>query len=128
VGSIAVIVLGFTGCFRAVLLNSTAIENNNEDDIVVSTKDCRRVSFNSRQYNLDSDENGRPAIRGKGKLYRKSESQFESFEGTIPIDDIERISTSEKTSMFYVTIVAATLAVGYILFWTLALNGRGFGG
>ena len=125
---IAVIFLSLTGCFRAVLVSTTAIEKSNEDDIVVSTKEGRQISFDSRQYNLDTDEHGQRVLRGKGKAFRQGEPQFKLFEGTIPIDDIKSISRPEKTSMFYVTIVAATLAVGYVLFWTLALNGRGFGG
>jgi len=126
--SIAAIALGITGCFRAVILNSTAIENSNEDDIVISTKDGRQVNFDSGQYNVNSDENGRRLVSGRGRVFRQGESQFESFEGSIPIDDIERISTSETITMFYVGIIAAaTLAVGYVLL-VIALNGRGFGG
>ena len=124
----AVIVLGLAGCFRAVNLNSTAIESSNEDDIVVSTKDGRRVRFNSRKYCLDSDENGRQGIRGTGKVFRQGESQFKTFEGIIPIEDMERISTSERTSMFYVSIAATALAIGFALWLKFTLNGRGFGG
>ena len=126
--SVVAIVFGVGGCFRAVLRTPTEVGNSNEDDIVISTKDGRQISFESHKYNLISDENGRQVIRGEGKMYRQGESQFESFEGSIPVDEIERISTSEKTTMFYVTIAAAALAVGYVLLWTIALNGRGFGG
>jgi len=125
---IVLILLSFTGCFRAVLVSTTSIEKGNEDDIVVSTKDGRQISFDSREYNLDADENGQRVLRGKGKLFLQGGPQFKSFDGTIPFREIERISRSEKTPMFYVAIVAATLAVGYVLFWSLALNGRGFGG
>lgn len=120
---IGLIVLSLTGCFRGVLLDSTAIERSNENDIVVSTKDAHQIKFASYQYNFDSDEKGRRVLRGKGKLYRQGESRFESFEGTILADNIQRISTSEKTSMFYVSIVAAAVGVGYLLF-AFALAGK----
>lgn len=124
----AVFVPGLTGCFRAAVLDLAAIEQSNEENIVVSIKDGRQVSFDSHQYSLDVDTNGRQVIRGRGKVYRQGESQFDLFEGGILIEDVEKISTSEKTTMFYVTVAAATLAVGYALIWVIALNGRGFGG
>jgi hypothetical protein len=122
------IVFGFSGCFQSVILKTTAIENSNENNIVVSTKDGRQFSFNSDQYSLATDENGQQVIRGNGKVYHQGKSQFKSFEGSIPIDDIDRITTSEKTAMYYVSIATAAAVVGYAIIWAIALNGRGFGG
>jgi hypothetical protein len=122
------IVFGLSGCFQSVLLNTAAIENNNEDDIVVSAKDGRQISFGSHQYNLTTDQNGQQVVRGKGKVYHQGESQFKMFEGSIPVDNIVRITTSKKTTMFYLTIAAAAAVVGYAIIWAVALNGRGFGG
>ncbi|MBI5471108.1 MAG: hypothetical protein HY961_02050 [Ignavibacteriae bacterium] len=118
----------FMGCFQSVQLTQAMIENSNEEDIVVSLRDGRKVSFGGQKYNLDVDENGRRVLRGKGKQYHKGESQFTSFDGAIPLESIEKITTSEKTSMFYIVIIGSTVAVGCIVLFLTALDGRGFGG
>jgi hypothetical protein len=67
-------------------------------------------------------------LSGSGKIFVKGSSQFSDFNGSIPVDEIESIKTSEKTGMFYISLVAAGLAVGYVDLWLVALNGGGFGG
>jgi hypothetical protein len=120
--------LGVNGCFQSVLLTPSAIESNNEADIVVTTKQGHYINFNGHEYDLTTDEDGRQVVQGKGREYRNGGSQSEVFEGSISVDDIERISTSRKTTMFYVTVGVAAAAIGCFLVLTLALHGRGLGG
>ena len=111
------------GCFHAVLLQPESLQDNTEEDIVVSTKDGRQISFDSYDYNIISDANGNLVLSGKGKAYRKGSSQFAPFEGDIPLNAIDRISTSEKTALFYPTILALAVAA-WLVFWVAHHLGR----
>lgn len=104
------------GCFHAVLLQPESLQDNADEDIVVSTKDGRQINFDSHDYNIISDANGNLVLSGKGKVYRKGSSQFAPFDGDIPLNAIERISTSEKTAFFYPTIIALAF-VAWLVFW-----------
>jgi hypothetical protein len=125
---VLVALLSIVGCFQEVLLNPEGLRDNTEDAIVVSLKDGRRVRFGSDDYSVFTDSSGRDIMKGNGKVYHLQDTQFESFEGDIPLSEIDKVTTSEKTTMFYLIIAATGLTIAYIVAFSLALGGRGFGG
>jgi len=119
--------LTLSGCIQTVLLKPEELRENSGDDIVVSIRDGRTINFSGEDYTIaEIDE--RQVIRGKGRIYREKGPQFETFEGDIPLDNVKKISTYEHTPIFYVAIVTASLAAGFIVFLAVALGGRGSGG
>lgn len=108
-----------TGCYREVLIRPEAVENSPTDDVVVTMKDVRKVRFSAGDYKIATDSTGKRAIVGKGKLFvQGGGSQFEIFQGSLRLDEIERISTSELGPGFYVLIVTVGLAAGFVV-WAL---------
>ncbi len=94
----------------------------------MSTIDGLLFAFEGEEYSLVTDDHGERFLRGKGKKYRDGQSEYQAFEGDIPLAQIGSIARSETTPMFYITIGMAALAVAMYLILALSLNGRGFGG
>jgi hypothetical protein len=110
-----VLTLVLTGCPQAILLDPNEIAQNNDVDIIVSLTDGRQIQFTASEYQLTNDEQGHQVIRGKGRLFQKGQSQFESFDGDVLLDDTAHISTSNGTLVHVLAIVAASLAGVYLL-------------
>ncbi len=105
----------FAGCFHEVLLDTESLTTANDQTIVVSTIDGNRYKFSGGDYKITPDSNGAPILLGQAKKYRANTTQFEKFEGAIPVNDIEKVSTSETTIWLYVSIVVTASLIGFAL-------------
>jgi len=118
----------WSGCFRAVIVDRTSIVDNTEDDIVVSTTEGDQIRFAGGNYHIVVDEGGEEVIQGKGRRFLRGQSQFERFEGRIPVSHVLQISTSETTTMLYVGIGVIGLMLAFGIVIATSLHGGGFGG
>ena len=100
------------GCFQTVLVEPSDLEEDNTEDIVVSTTDGWLVAFGAEDYTLITDEHGESFVRGKGKRFREGQSEYHSFEGDIPLEQIRRISHFETTPVFYISISLVVIVIG----------------
>jgi hypothetical protein len=116
------------GCFREVLHDPASLKKSNEGNIVVVTKDSSRYHFDGGSYNVSLDTNGVQTISGHAKKYQPTESKFTRFEGCIPLGDIEKISSDEKTPFFYISLGVATIAIGLSIWVVIAFSHLGTGG
>jgi hypothetical protein len=104
------------GCSSTVPLTAEDLQQNPTENIVVSTRDGRRISFAGGDYSLKADSLGGQAIIGKGKLFYGNNPQFVRFEGTLPARDIENISTSAKNALFYILIGTTGIILAIALY------------
>jgi hypothetical protein len=120
--------LAWSGCFQAVVVDRASIAENNEDDILVSTTEGDQVRFGGGDYHIFVDEAGQEVIQGSGKRFLPGQSQFETFEGRIPMSHVLQVSKSQTTAMLYVGIGAVALMIAFGIFIATGLHGGGFGG
>jgi hypothetical protein len=104
------------GCRSTVLLTEEDLQQNPTENIVVSTKDGRRISFAGGEYSLKPDSLGGQAIIGKGRLFYGNNPQFVRFEGTLPVREVENISTSENSALFYILIGTTGIILAIALY------------
>ena len=115
--------LAFTGCFREVVRDPHAADQSNDDAIVVTTKDGFRYFFGGGDYVARVDSAGVEVLRGKGKRYRANSSEYVRFEGNIPFALIEKMTESETTPFLYLSIITLGAAIGFAVWWTIAVRG-----
>jgi len=120
--------VSFVGCFREVLHDTASLKNSTNIDINVVTKDSSRYYFESGSYIISRDTINKEAIYGHAKKYRRIEQPFTRFEGSIPLDDVEKIYSSENTPFFYISIGVATVSVGLLIWMAVAFSNFGTGG
>ncbi|RPI05038.1 MAG: hypothetical protein EHM64_07885 [Ignavibacteriae bacterium] len=123
-----ILAISSVGCFREVIHDPLSLPKIADEDIVVKTKDDFRYHFDGGSYAISSDTSGVHAVSGRGKKYRPGESQFTRFEGIIPIRDIKKISSEEKTPFFYIAIGVTTIAIGLTIWVAIAFSHFGTGG
>ena len=110
-------------CYNQVLLNADSIAHNNASDIVVSTKDGRRVSFSTGSYTVTTDTAGQKVLKGIGRVQPRVSAQDEPFAGEIPIDEIDTVYSSEKSAIFYVSIVTGVAATALVVVLVITFRG-----
>ena len=91
------------------MLDPETLSKSGNQDIVVTARDSLRYSFDGCNYVVTTDSGGLRYLAGSAKRYHFSSSQFASFHGMISFKDIERITTSERTPVFYAVVVSASL-------------------
>ncbi len=117
-----------TGCFSLSVKDPAALAIDNQEDITVSTKDGLQYSFDANEYTTTIDSVGVTVVTGRGKQYRQGQSQFEWFEGSIPVSSIERVSSIHTTTFFYVLLITGGVSVGLLLWLAMQFRGHGPGG
>jgi hypothetical protein len=125
---ILVLAMSFIGCFREVLHDPSSLKKSAEENIVVLTKDSSRYYFEGGSYSISPDTNGVQTVSGYAKKYHRKESRFTRFEGSIPLGDIEKISSDEKTPFFYISLGVVTIAIGLTIWVSIAFSHIGTGG
>lgn len=111
------------GCYNQVLLNTDSIGDATTGDIVVSTRDGRKVSFSSGSYSIVTDTTGRKVVKGTGRMQPRLSAPDEPFVGQIPIDEVESIHCLEKSTLFYFSVVAGVAATAVVIILVIALSG-----
>ena len=102
--------------------------SDNQEDIVVSTKDGFQYGFDANQYTTTTDSTGVTVVKGRGKQYRQGQSNFDWFEGSIPINSIERVSSIHNTTFFYVLMITAGVSLGLVLWLAIEFRGHSVAG
>jgi hypothetical protein len=114
------------GCYSQVLLDAQNVQRDNTKDIVVLTDDGRRMDFAGGSYSVHSDTTGQLLLQGSGRVLLPASSQDEPYSGGIRFDEIRSIHSSEKSALFYVSLIlggAATVAA----IWLMVAFGSGRG-
>jgi hypothetical protein len=111
--------LGLNACYHTVLIDPALIVSNNESDIIVATTDGRHIMLDAQKYNVLIDDDGRQVIQGKGRVFFRGESDIQPFEGSIPIEQVESVSKSEKSALVSVILPLILLAGAVWLVLTL---------
>jgi hypothetical protein len=112
------------GCYTQLLLSKDSLGENVARDIVVVTKDGRRVSFSQGEYSMTSDTTGRRMLQGKGRIQPRLSAPDEPFVGTIPMEEIDSIHSPEKSTLFYVSIAAGvTFSLLFVILSVIGIHG-----
>ena len=107
------------GCYTQVLIDQDSIATTNSNDIIVSVKDGRIVSFSSGSYTMATDTAG---LQGSGRVQPRLSAQDEPFAGQIPLDDIDSIHSSEKATFYYLSVVAGVAATSFVIVVLITLG------
>lgn len=105
------------GCIITKGLTLEALEQESEQDIIVTTADGREITFEASEFIIvliDSQY----SVRGSGSQRMKAtESERVSFKGDIPFSSIALVQTRKKTAFYYTGpfLVAVVVASYFIL-------------
>ena len=112
-----------------MLVPNDSIVADTDEDIVVLTKDGCRVSLSSGNYRVTRDTSGQQILKGEGRIREHLWSEDEPFVGEIPISAVESIYVSEKSFLYYASVVGIAAVVAYYAFLLIVFSGGGsFGG
>ena len=121
--------LALAGCYNQVLLSSETVQLDTTKDIVVSTKDGRKISFSGGSYSISPDTMAQMLLEGTGRVLARASTQDEPFSGQVPFREILEIHSSEKSALYYTSIVVGAAATAYCIYLMIVLgSGRGLGG
>ena len=108
-----VVMMLISGCTSTKQISSIELSADNKQSIAVSMNDGRLIRFRVGDYSVNIDSE---TLQGKGKIILdRNSGRFEEFEGTIRLEEIQKITTTETTTIFYIAFGGTVLLVAYIL-------------
>ncbi len=113
------------GCYNQILVPNDSLIKNNDQDIVVTTFDGKRVSFSDGDYIVTCDSLGQQVLNGEGRVRIHLWTEEEPFQGRIPVDEIDTVHVCEKSFLYYASAVGIITVAAYYLFLAIAFSGGG---